>query len=123
MTIFEKIGIEYEERDGLLYPALSVTDEVIGEKSVGKYGRMWMAFMKENHYGRYRSLMRFGRLKKKAADVNEEAYELLETIEERWLSKHISKAGNSFVEMYKLRTQARMMAEEVVLSRIVRQYH
>ncbi|MGN9057562.1 hypothetical protein ACTNA4_14175 [Bariatricus sp. HCP28S3_A7] len=29
MTIFEKIGIEYEERDGLLYPALSVTDEVI----------------------------------------------------------------------------------------------
>ena len=47
MTIFEKIGIEYEERDGLLYPVLSVTDEVVGEKSVGKYGRMWMAFMKE----------------------------------------------------------------------------
>lgn len=65
MTIFEKIGIEYEERDGLLYPVLSVTDEVVGEKSVGKYGRMWMAFMKENHYGRYRSLMSCWRRLKK----------------------------------------------------------
>ena len=55
--------------------------------------------------------------------VNEVAYELLEDIENEWLRKHKPKQSNSFVEMYLLRTQARMIAEEVVLHDVVNCFH
>ena len=55
--------------------------------------------------------------------VNEVAYELLEDIENEWLRKHKPKHANSFVEMYRLRTQARMIAEEVVLHDVVNCFH
>lgn len=67
--------------------------------------------------------MRFDELHDKAAEVNEVAYELLEEIEKEWLSEHKSKQANSFVEMYRLRTQARMIAEEVVLHDVVNCFH
>jgi hypothetical protein len=51
------------------------------------------------------------------------AYELLEDIENEWLRKHKPKHANSFVEMYQLRTQARMIAEEVVLHDAVNCFH
>ena len=58
----------------------------------------------------------------KAAEVNDVAYELLEDIEKEWLSEHKPKQANSLVEMYRLRTQARMIAEEVVLHDVVNSF-
>lgn len=72
---------------------------------------------------RYRCLVRFGELSERASQVNETAYELLEDIEVRWLRKHKPKNPNSFVEQLHLRNQARVMAEEVVLVDVVRQFH
>lgn len=123
MTLFEELGIEYKECDGLFYPVLSVEDETVEKTTVGKYGRMWMAFMECSHPDRYHSLARFGRLHERAVQVKEEVYELLDCIEKRWLKKHKPGNPNSFEEMYRLRMQARLMAEEVVLSQVVRRYH
>lgn len=123
MTALEKFGIEYTERDGIFYPVLSVGTEENFQSTIGKYGRMWVAFMKNSHPDRYRSLVRFGRLQEKAAQIDEEAYDLLEGIEERWLRRHKPENGNSFMEMYRLRMQVRLMAEEVVLEQIVNRYH
>lgn len=89
----------------------------------GKYGDLWMQYMKENHPERYRNLVRFGRLRRTAAEVNEEAYELLEGIEECCLKKHKNGNGNSFMKTYRLRMQLRMMAEETVMEQAVRRYH
>lgn len=62
-------------------------------------------------------------LNQKAAEVNEVAYELLEDIETEWLQKHKPRNKNSFSEMYKLRTEARLIAEEVVLHDVVNCFH
>ena len=123
MTTFERLGIEYKEYDGLLYPVLSVSEEAVKPIHIGKYGRMWIEFMKMEHPDRYRNLVRFGRLWDKAAEIDKEAYELLETIESKWLNSHTPKNRQSFWEMYQLRTQARLMAEETVLHQVIRQYH
>ena len=123
MTTFEKLGIEYKEYDGLLYPVLSVSEEAVKPIHIGKYGRMQIEFMKTEHPDRYRNLVRFGRLWDKVAEIDEEAYELLEAIESKWLSSHKPKNRQSFWEMYQLRTQARLMAEEAVLHQVIRQYH
>ena len=122
-TIFEKLGIEYQEVDGIFYPILSVPPEDNQCLNVGKYGRMWIEHIKITYPQRYRSLLRFGELKERAEMVNETAYELLEDIEVRWLNKHRAKNPNFFIEQLHLRNQARMMAEEVVLHDVVRQFH
>ena len=123
MTTFEKLGIAYKEYDGLLYPVLSASEEAVKPIHIGKYGRMWIEFMKTEHPDRYRNLVRFGRLWDKATEIDEEAYELLEAIESKWLSSHKPKNRQSFWEMYQLRTQVRLMAEETVLHQVIRQYH
>lgn len=122
-TIFEKLGIEYQEIEGIFYPILSVPLEDNQCLNVGKYGRMWIEHIKITYPQRYRSLLRFGELKERAEMVNETAFELLEDIEIRWLNKHRPKNSNSFIEQLHLRNQARMMAEEVVLHDVVRQFH
>lgn len=122
-TIFEKLGIEYQEIEGIFYPILSAPSEDSQCLNVGKYGRMWIEHIKITYPQRYRSLVRFGELEERAEMVNETAYELLEDIEVRWLNRHRPKNPNSFIEQLQLRNQARMMAEEVVLHDVVRQFH
>ena len=121
-SLFEKLGVPYREKDGIFYPLITV--EIKEEDAdIGKYGRLWMEYIQSEYPHRYRSLVRFGELHSKAAEVNEVAYELLEDIEDEWLSQHKPKNKNSFMEMYRLRTQARMIAEEVVLHDVVNCFH
>ena len=121
-TTFEKLGIPYEERDGIFYPVLVAGTEK-ADIEVGKYGRMWIKYIKEEYPLRYKSLVRFGELEERADEVNDTAYELLDDIEAKWLKKHKPKNPNSFTEQLQLRTQTRMMAEEIVIMDVVMQFH
>lgn len=114
--------MKYIEKDGIFYPLITLGGE---EKNidVGKYGHMWIDYIRTEYPQRYKSLVRFGELHDKAAEVNEVAYELLEDIEKEWLSEHKPKQANSFVEMSQIRTQARMIAEEAVLHDVVNCFH
>lgn len=56
-TTFEKLGIPYEERDGIFYPVLVAGTEK-ADIDVGKYGRMWIKYIKEEYPMRYKSLAR-----------------------------------------------------------------
>ena len=44
-------------------------------------------------------------------------------IEAKWLKKHKPENPNSFMEQLQLRTQTRMMAEEIVIMDVVMQFH
>ena len=121
-TVFDRLGITYEEKDGLFYPLISQGTEAVAS-TVGKYGRMWIRFMKSEYPVRYRSLIRFAELEAKALEVNEYAYEFQTDIENLWLKKHKPKNSSSFIEMYQFRSQARMIAEEMVMHEIVNQFH
>ncbi len=120
-TLFETIGIQYEEKDGLLYPIFeeATTEDIL----VGKYGDLWMEYMKVNHPDRYRHLFRLGKLMKKAVEVNEDAYEMLDSIVAKYLEKHPPIDTNSTMEMWQIREQAKMMAEEIIFQDIVNQVH
>ena len=67
-TTFEKLGIPYEERDGIFYPVLVAGTEK-ADIDVGKYGRMWIKYIKEEYPMRYKSLVRFGELEERADDI------------------------------------------------------
>lgn len=51
-SLFESMGIRYEEREGLFYPVFAET-EIQEPIHVGKYGHLWINFMKENHPDRH----------------------------------------------------------------------
>lgn len=107
---------------GIFYPVLVAGTEK-ADIDAGKYGRMWIKYIKEEYPMRYKSLVRFGELEERADEVNDTAYELLDDIEAKWLKKHKPKNPNSFTEQLQLRTQTRMMAEEIVIMDVVMQFH
>ena len=123
LTLIEMLGVEFEERDGLIYPLLVGGDsgEGIKTKDIGKYGHLWINFMQEAYPERYRSLVRFGLLEEKAIVVNEDAYELMCGMEEKLLKD--SDVERSFAEKYILRTQVRRLAEEIVMREVVHVFH
>ena len=121
ISTYEAMGGTYTEVEGVLYPNIVVSEE--SDVWVGKYGLLWIDYMKFNYAERYRHHIRMGTLNSKAFEVNEEAYEMLERIANRYLAKHKPQNSASTMEMWRLREQEKQMAEEVVLSDIVRQYH
>lgn len=129
LSLYEAIGGTYTEVNGILYPNISVeakepnTDSAITSTDIGKYGHLWISYMKENHPDRYRRHLRMNQLHIKAKEVNEEAYEMLDRVVEKYLTKHKPKDTHSTMEMWKLREQAKPLAEEVVYGEIVYKYH
>ena len=121
-SLFESMGIRYEEREGLFYPVIA-EEEIQEEIHVGKYGHLWMNFMKENYPDRYRHLLRFGKLMAKAVEIDEEAYQLMDSMTEKYLKSHPPKDTSSTMEMWKLREEAKRIAEEVIFQDIVNQFH
>ena len=51
------------------------------------------------------------------------AYEMLDVMISQHMRKHPSEHSDSIIEMWKLREQAKIVAEETVLMDIVYQYH
>lgn len=115
------MGGTYTEVDGIFYPNL----EVKPEKNVvlGKYGTIWMRFIEEKYPMRYLELHMDGELRVKAAEVNEEAMGVLDTVVQAYLKKHKPKNPDSTMEMWKLREQIRAIAEEFILEDIVCRFH
>ena len=59
LSLYEAVGGTYTEIDGILYPDISISHEK--EKAdVGKYGHLWISYMKEIHPDRYRHHIRMG---------------------------------------------------------------
>lgn len=129
ICVFERMGGTYTEVDGILYPIMGIdvrelTEVVDVENAdIGKYGHLWISYMKENHNDRYRHYVRMGQLYSKANEVNEEAYEMLERMMNQYLNKHVQEDSHSTMEMWEIREQAKSIAEEVVYEAIVYQFH
>lgn len=74
-----RIDISYVEKDGILYPLLTIPADM-ELSAVGKYGLLWLTYMKENHKGRFRTLTRLGCVNRTVHKVNEETYEMLDVM-------------------------------------------
>ena len=105
VSMFERMGGQYEERDGIFYPLISMEEEHV---DVGKYGLFWMEYMKSEYPQRYVSLKRCCRI--------------LDEITNKYLKGKVEHSDFT-MEMWKLREQARMMAEEIIFAEIVNQFH
>ena len=113
----------HEGADGMLYPDLTAPEETVSMTSLGRFAVKAMEYLKENHGGRYRTLKRFGKLTKKMQEVENEANRMMEELEKSYLKSNPPKSRTSAMEMWQLRQQARMQAEEIVMNEIVMKFH
>ena len=69
LSIYEAMRGTYRTVDDILYPNISAGVEnslSVSNPDVGKYGMIWISYMKENHTDRYRHHIRMGQLQSKA---------------------------------------------------------
>lgn len=119
-SLYEQMGGTYTEIDGIFYLDVTLDDEMAVQNSFcGKYGNMWKKHMHDNRNADYRHYLFTGKLNEKVKEINEQAYEMLVVIMNQYMNNHNPDNPNSTIEMWKLREQAKMQAEEVIFHDII----
>lgn len=81
-SLYEELGGTYTlGNDGMLYPNLVIDDKE--PRPIGKWGRMHMKYLEEEHPGLYERLILNGTLDRHLADANERAVSMLEKLIEQ----------------------------------------
>lgn len=119
-SLYEQMGGTYAEIDGIFYPNITLEDEIAEQNDFcGKYGDMWKKHMHDNRNADYRHYLFTGKLNEKVKEINEQAYEMLDVIMNLYMNNHKPDNPKSTIEVWKLREQAKMQAEEVLFHDII----
>ena len=119
-NLYEKLGGTYREENGHLIPDIALPEQT--NYQIGKYGRMYLDYIKNHRRGRYTTLLTEGKLNARLHEIDLEANEMLETIiprlaTERGIDDNL-KARDMLrwvAEMNKIKASA----EEIVLQEVV----
>lgn len=115
--------IYHEAEDGMLYPNLSLPQANVSMTNLGRFAVRSAEYLKEFYKERYQTLVRFGKLAEKMQEVEIEAYQMMEELENSYLKGDLPKNPQSTMEMWQIREQAKMQAEEIVMKEIVLKFH
>lgn len=112
--------MEYEEKDGILYPKIKFSNQEEYEgKHLGKYGRMAQSYLKENDKLKYNSLLMSGELLPMLHKIEEQAKSYLDELMKELLEKEPIKNPSDFWETAQHKLQIKRQAEEIVLNEII----
>ena len=119
-SLYETLGGTYHEENGHLIPDIALPEQT--NYQIGKYGRMYLDYIKSHRRGRYTTLLTEGKLNAWLYEIDFEANKMLETIiprlaVERGIDENL-KARDMLLwvaEMNNIKTGA----EEIVLKEIV----
>ena len=115
-------GIKYELKDGQYYPMLEIAEQE--EHSIGKYGQLHLAYIKQHKRGTYTTLLTEGRLNAHLHEIHIQANEMVEAIvanlaRERGIDEELkaSDALKWVAEMNNIKASAK----EIVLREVIYQ--
>ena len=119
-NLYEKLGGTYREENGHLIPDIALPEQT--NYQIGKYGRMYLDYIKNHRRGRYTTLLTEGELNTRLHEIDLEANEMLETIiprltAERGIDENMKVRDmlRWVAEMNNIKTSA----EEIVLREVV----
>lgn len=112
-----KIELDYIEIDGLLYQNIETGMESI-ENDLGKYGILRLRYLYKHKWSQYRELFLTGKLAQHCKAVDKAAFEQSEQIQAAWLENHPMPLDDT-LERIRLRTQAQMIADEIVTTELI----
>jgi len=85
---------------------------------IGKYGSLFLKYLRENHPGRHAFLLGETTLRDICAEVDREARDMMETVLSQLRAKKTRPKGD-FMATVQYETATRDQAEEIVLNEIV----
>lgn len=117
-TIYEQLGGTYREENGNLVPDVELPEQ----KSIGKYGRMHLDYLKKHRRGRYSALLGEGRLNAYLADVDEQAQEMLSSLtvelaKTQGIDEHLKATDQ--MRWVQMMNNVRSSAEETVMRELI----
>ena len=115
---YEQLGGTYREENGNLVPDVELPEQ----KSIGKYGRMHLDYLKQHRRGRYSALLGEGRLNAYLANVDEQAHEMLSSLtvelaKRQGIDEHLKATDQ--MRWVQMMNNLRAQAEEIVLKELV----
>ena len=119
-SLYENLGGTYREGNGHLIPDITLPEQT--DHQIGKYGRMYLDYIKQHRRGRYTTLLTEGKLNARLHEIDVEANEMLESIIRRLAAERGIDEDLKARDM--LRWGAEMnnikaSAEEIVLREVV----
>ena len=114
-----KLNLSYHEQGGVLLPNIRISDQPEDEQPLGRYGRMALAYLRENHPERYTVLKMDGTLMKTMHQVQRDALERMEHLTQQMLLDDPMPETEDILERARHWNDLRGMAEEIVLQTIV----
>lgn len=81
------INLKYREQDGMMLPDLQISNSSEADQPLGRYGRMALEYLRENHPERFTTLKMDGSLMEIMHRVQEEAAERIETLMQQLLQQ------------------------------------
>ena len=118
--LYETLGGTYREENGHLIPDVTLPKQT--DYQIGKYGRMYLDYIKQHRRGRYTTLLTEGKLNARLHEIDLEANKMLDTIISRLADQRGIDEDLKARDM--LRWVAEMnnikaSAEEIVLREVV----
>lgn len=74
------LNLSYHEQDGILMPNIQISDYAEDDRPLGRYGRMALTYLRDNHPDRYMILKMDGMLMETMHQVQQGATERIERL-------------------------------------------
>lgn len=117
-----KAQITYHEENGYFYPNLALPEQT--HFTIGKYGDLHLAYLKEHKKATYITLLTTGKLNEYLHEIDQQAHEMVRDIVARLAAERgvneALKAENALLWVQEM-NNCKSAAEEIVLRKIVYQ--
>ena len=121
-SLYEMFGGTYREENGHLIPDVTLPKQT--DYQIGKYGRMYLDYIKQHRRGRYTTLLTEGKLNTRLHEIDLEANEMLESIiphlaTERGIDENLK--ARDMLRWVAEMNNVKASAEEIVLREVIYQ--
>lgn len=113
------INLKYREQDGMMLPDLQISNSSEADQPLGRYGRMALEYLRENHPERFTTLKMDGSLMEIMHRVQDEATEKIEALTQQMLQQEPFPQTEDIMERTRHLNSLKLMAEETVLQSVV----
>ena len=117
-TIYQQLGGTYREEKGSLVPDMELPEQ----KSIGKYGKMHLDYLKQHRRGRYSTLLGEGRLNAYLSEIDEQAHKMLtsltaELAKAQGIDEHLKATDQ--MRWVQMMNNVRSSAEETIMRELI----
>lgn len=109
-----KNKISYTNINGALYPNFQISKDTEADKRpIGKYGQMYLSYLKDEHPERYAELRMSGELMHLVHKLNNETHEQIKELSCKLLKQYPNT--NYTMQKFRQRNTCQVMAEEIII--------